>query len=185
MRLFHKSFLAGFLFTVSVTSSFAEPRLRIGPVEGMTDSWRAIPDEIELPLGAAAQLEFTWGLNRADLNADGRVDLLDYATLSLCFSVPGGQRPNSCDALSYLDSDLDADGDVDIDDANAFNQAMDDPQPYAVGSVIWIGANEVSLTALRTRADLDLSELGAQLVRVESAMTDPITQQEIQLLRQV
>ena len=33
MRLFHRSLLAGFLFALPVTSTLAEPHLRIGPVE--------------------------------------------------------------------------------------------------------------------------------------------------------
>ncbi len=73
-------------------SAFGEPVLRIGPVEGMSESWRGVPAEIELPVGARVELELSWGLNAADLNADGRVDLVDYATLSLCFSAPGGRR---------------------------------------------------------------------------------------------
>ncbi len=55
-----------------------------------------------------------------DLDGDGDVDLVDFSTLSVCFSGAGGARPDSCSPADFALADLDGDGDVDLIDFSTF-----------------------------------------------------------------
>jgi hypothetical protein len=55
------------------------------------------------------------GERNGDLNMDGRVNLSDFSTFSVCFTGPGGPVAPECEC-----ADLNADGDVDLSDFNTF-----------------------------------------------------------------
>jgi hypothetical protein len=142
------------LLLFSGALSTAAPQLRIGPIEGLTETRRVLPGEIDLPVGTSVLLELAWGRNLADINTDGRVDLADYATLAVCFGNDGGLQAGACAPADYAASDLDADGDVDQDDAALFRIAHDDPRPFEVRQVTWTGAGEISRDGAASTARL-------------------------------
>ncbi|UCG33897.1 MAG: ASPIC/UnbV domain-containing protein, partial [Phycisphaerales bacterium] len=57
------------------------------------------------------------GASCGDVDGDGRVDLVDFATFALCFRGDGNTtRPAACTDEAWLSSDCDGDGDVDLRD---------------------------------------------------------------------
>jgi V8-like Glu-specific endopeptidase len=86
-------------------------RWRMGPTDTFTNypGWNL--DDIEL-----------WAippLNHGDYDADGRIDLDDYAHADECFLGPGQPAPVGCEGF-----DFDADGDADLQDFSMLQAVM-------------------------------------------------------------
>jgi hypothetical protein len=79
------------------------------------------PDAGQLSGGSFTVTSGFWfGQVPADCNVDGGVDLYDYATFEACITGPdGGLGDPPCVCF-----DLDADGDVDLDDVGAFQRSF-------------------------------------------------------------
>jgi hypothetical protein len=57
-----------------------------------------------------------------DFDLDGDVDLIDFATFSVCFGGPNQTTPPpGCSAQEFAATDLDDDGDVDLSDFSTFS----------------------------------------------------------------
>jgi len=55
-----------------------------------------------------------------DIDGDGDVDLIDFATFALCFSSGATTPPPGCSASDFASSDIDDDGGVDLTDFATF-----------------------------------------------------------------
>ena len=67
-----------------------------------------------------------WGFFRfgatwlGDIDIDGHVDLMDFATFAMCYYPGSTTPPPGCSDLEFALSDLDNDGDVDLSDFGVF-----------------------------------------------------------------
>lgn len=163
----------------------AGSNLRIGPIEGMSESWHDLPAEIELPVGTSAMIELVWGLNGADVNADGAIDLSDFSTISACFSEPGARRPNGCSPDEYFASDIDFNGSVDIQDVHEFRRAMRQPESFQVNDVSWTGAQEIGLNRESSQGRLDIEAAGIFQVRAVVELYDGFAKRSVTIDRTV
>jgi hypothetical protein len=158
---------------------------RIGPIEGITESWQDLHTEIELPVGTSVTIELVWGRNGADVNADGAIDLSDFSTISGCFSKPGARRPNGCSPDEYFASDLDSNGSVDIQDVDEFRRAMRHPESFQVNDVSWTGAQEIGFSRESSQARLDIETAGVFQVRAVVELYDGVAKRSVTIDRAV
>ena len=80
--------------------------------DGHTEAWRAtIPPPVV-----------------GDLDGDRTVDVADYTLFASCWSGPGNvARPAGCTRSTFIEADIDADGDVDLRDVARLLAAVDGP----------------------------------------------------------
>jgi hypothetical protein len=101
-----------------------------GPVAPMIENyrtglcWRVFMANPEIrPMMAAIEMRF-----EVDYDADGDTDTADYAVFAGCLGGAGATTaPAGCSAARFGDSDLDNDGDVDLNDAAILQRLFDVP----------------------------------------------------------